>query len=188
VRAIFLDRDGVINQNRVGHVTAWGEFRLLPGALEGMALLTQRGFRIFVVTNQACINRGLVERTTVDAIHLRLAQIARDYGARIDDIRLCPHRPDEGCGCRKPQPGMLLDLARQHDIDLSRATIIGDALSDIAAGRAAGCSAMLVRSGRGCEQEAMIGAGSPQPDSIAADLLAAARSLCSRREELPTLC
>ncbi len=185
---LFLDRDGVINENRANHVTTWAKFRLLPGALEAMALLTRHGFRIFVVTNQACINRGLVERTTVDAIHLRLTQIAREHGARIEDVRLCPHRPDEGCDCRKPRPGMLLDLAHTYGFDPGCATIIGDALSDLAAGRAVGCAAVLVRSGRGEQQAALLGQSAPQPDYIAADLLDAARWLCGRREEVPLLC
>ncbi|MEI7645204.1 MAG: HAD-IIIA family hydrolase [Chloroflexales bacterium] len=188
MHAIFLDRDGVINENRADHVAVWGQFRILPGALEALALLSQRGFRIFIVTNQACINRGLVERTTVDAIHLRLAQMAQDHGARIDDIRLCPHRPDEGCSCRKPQPGMLLDLAREHKINFGRTTMIGDALSDIAAGRAVGCQTVLVRSGRGADQCRMLTGGAPQPDYIAADLLAASRWLCDQCETVPTLC
>ncbi|MEI8305826.1 MAG: HAD-IIIA family hydrolase [Chloroflexales bacterium] len=188
MRAIFLDRDGVINENRADHVAAWEQFLLIPGSLEALAVLTQCGFRIFIVTNQACINRGLVERTTVDAIHRRLAQIAQDHGARIDDVRLCPHRPDEGCRCRKPQPGMLLDLAREHVIDFARTTMIGDALSDIAAGRAVGSQTVLVRSGRGVEQYRMLADGAPQPDYVAADLLAASRWLCDQREIALTLC
>jgi len=188
VRVVFLDRDGVINENRANYVTSWGEFRLLQGSLEALALLTRCGYRIFIVTNQACINRGLVERTTVDAIHLRLAQIAQDHGARINDVRLCPHRPDENCRCRKPQPGMLLDLAHQYNIDLDHATFIGDALSDVAAGRAVGCQTVLVRSGRGAEQCRMLTNDTPQPDFIAADLLTASRWLCGRRETVLTPC
>ncbi len=177
-RDIFLDRDGVINANRDDHVKSWHEFRFLPGALEGLRLLTEHGYRIFIVTNQAAINRGLIARATLEEIHQRMVRTAAAYGARIAGIRCCPHRPDEACACRKPQPGMLLDLAAAYSIDLGQTYLVGDAHSDIAAGQAAGCRTVLVLSGRTPRES--LDVGRAHPDHVAADLLDAARWLCAQ--------
>jgi D-glycero-D-manno-heptose 1,7-bisphosphate phosphatase len=177
-RNVFLDRDGVINENRVDHVKTWDEFRWLPGALEGLRLLTEHGFRIFIVTNQAAVNRGLMTSTTLADIHRRMISIAASHGAIITGIRVCPHRPEEACDCRKPRPGMLLDLAREYQVDLSAAYMIGDAPSDIAAGQAAGCRTILVLSGRTQLDHPEL--RSHPPMHIAANLLDAARWLCAR--------
>ena len=150
--AVFLDRDGVINENRADHVKCWAEFRFLPGAPDAIARLSRAGVRIFVITNQAIINRGMVSREAVDQINSQMAAEVERHGGRIDAIAYCPHRPEEGCGCRKPQPGLLLDLARRHGLDLRATVVIGDALSDVEAGIAAGCRAILVLTGRGPEQ------------------------------------
>ncbi|MCS6881943.1 MAG: HAD family hydrolase [Oscillochloridaceae bacterium] len=177
-RNVFLDRDGVINENRADHVKSWDEFRWLPGALEGLRLLTKHGFRIFIVTNQAAVNRGLMTHSALAEIHHRMMSIAASYGASITDLRFCPHRPDEACGCRKPRPGMLLDLAREYQVELSTAYMIGDAPSDIATGQAAGCQTILVLSGRSQPDHPEL--HRHPPTHIAANLLDAARWLCSR--------
>lgn len=179
-RSVFLDRDGVINANRADHVTSWREFELLPGALEGLRLLTEYRYRIFVVTNQAAVNRGLISRAGLEAIHRRMVRLAEAHGAQIAGVRYCPHRPDEACACRKPQPGMLLSLAAEQGIALGECFIIGDALSDIAAGHAAGCRTVLVRSGRGRAQLQHPDAARQRPDHVAEDLLDAARWLCAQ--------
>lgn len=183
-RNVFLDRDGVINENRVDHVKRWAEFRWLPGALEGMRLLTEHGFRIFIVTNQAAVNRGLITHSDLAEIHRRMIIIAAAHGATIAGLRFCPHRPDEACGCRKPRPGMLLDLAREHQVDLTAAYMIGDAPSDIAAGQAAGCRTILVLSGRTALDHP--GVQDHPPTHIAASLLDAARWLCARTARVPS--
>lgn len=175
---IFLDRDGVINANRDDHVKSWHEFHFLPGALEGLRLLTEYGYRIFIVTNQAAINRGLLAPATLEQIHQRMVQTAAAHGAAIAGIRYCPHRPDEACGCRKPQPGMLLSLAAEHGIDLEQTYLVGDACSDIAAGQAAGCRTVLVLSGRTPRESPDF--WRTRPDHVAEDLLEAARWLCAQ--------
>lgn len=179
--AVFLDRDGVINQNREDHVKSWDEFRFLPGALEALQLLTRHGFRIFVVTNQACVHRGLITVAELEAIHRRMGRAAQLGGASITDIRYCPHCPEEGCQCRKPQPGMLLDLALTHDVNLGETYMVGDALTDVAAGQSAGCQTILVRTGRGAEQLARDEPSACQPDVITSNLLSAAMWLCGRK-------
>ena len=182
---VFLDRDGVINENRDDHVKSWSEFRFLPGALDALRMLTRQRFRIFVVTNQACVNRGLASPSTINDIHRRMSYTARSHGARIEDVRFCPHRPDEACHCRKPHPGMLLDLALTHGLSLSRAYLVGDAASDIAAGRAVGCKTVMVRTGRGARQLAAGAAAVYQPEAVADDLLAASRWICAQETARP---
>ncbi len=173
MRTIVLDRDGVINENRSDHVKKWSEFRFLPGVPEAIARLNQVGIPVFVITNQAIINRRMVPKATVQAINARMVQELRRLGARIEAVACCPHRPDERCGCRKPRPGLLYDLAEQFGLDLSDAVVIGDALSDVEAGKAAGCETILVLTGRGREQlaEAMLSGRSDF--RVASDLSAA---------------
>jgi D-glycero-D-manno-heptose 1,7-bisphosphate phosphatase len=176
---VFLDRDGVINENRDDYVKSWNEFRFLPRALDALRMLTAAGCRIFVVTNQAGVHRGLLSRGTLDGIHRRLRAVAGAAGAQIEGVRYCPHRPDENCSCRKPNPGMLLDLARVHGVSLSQSFMVGDAASDVVAGQRAGCRTILVRTGRGVEQLAAMSRHSTGPDLVAHDIFDAARAICT---------
>jgi D-glycero-D-manno-heptose 1,7-bisphosphate phosphatase len=175
MRAVFLDRDGVINYNRADHVKSWAEFQFLPGALTALRLLTNAGFRIFIITNQAAVGRGLMSLEALEDIHTRLRAIADHHGANIEDIRYCPHTPEERCHCRKPQPGMIEELARQYQIDYRKTFLIGDALTDIAAGQQMGCQTILVKSGRGAAESQKTELRRFQPTYIADDLLAASR-------------
>ncbi|WP_448592659.1 D-glycero-beta-D-manno-heptose 1,7-bisphosphate 7-phosphatase [Thermoflexus hugenholtzii] len=152
MRAIFLDRDGVICENRPDHVKSWAEFQFLPGVLSALRRLAQAPLAIVVVTNQAIIRRGLVPASVVEEIHERMAWHVRQAGGRLDAVYYCPHRPDEGCFCRKPQPGLLFQAAWDLGLELGRSYLIGDALTDIEAARAAGCQPLLVRTGRGAIQ------------------------------------
>src|SRR5690349_15225055 len=101
---VFVDRDGVINANRVDHVTSWETFKFLPGALDALRLLTRAGIRLAIITNQAIINRGVVPRAVLDDIHRRMLAQIELAGGQIDAVEVCPHRPDELCACRKPEP------------------------------------------------------------------------------------
>ncbi len=151
-RAIFIDRDGVICRNRNDHVKSWKEFVFLPGALEALAQLAHSNLPIVVVTNQAIINRGIVPAEVVEDIHARMVQAIEAAGGRIDRVVYCPHRPDEHCACRKPQPGMLLKAAYDLKLDLSQSYFVGDAEADMLAGQAVGCRRYLVLTGRGRQQ------------------------------------
>lgn len=150
--AVFLDRDGVINENRVDYVKSWEEFVFLPNVFEPLRQLAQNGLLTIVVTSQSAINRGLVLRERVEAIHRQMCEVVSRNGGRIDAVFTCPHRPDENCRCRKPEPGLLLEAAERFDLDLPRSYLIGDALCDIAAGLAVGCRSILVLTGQGWEQ------------------------------------
>jgi D-glycero-D-manno-heptose 1,7-bisphosphate phosphatase len=170
MRAIFLDRDGVISENRDDHVKSWDEFRFLPGALEAIALLRESGFRVFVVTNQAIVNRGVVSAEVIDDIHARMLWQVVQHGGFIDDIQYCPHDYGENCHCRKPRPGMITALAAKWNIDLSQSYIIGDAWTDIAAGRTANCRCIMVRTGRGTQHLNLPEAQRYTAHYVAADL------------------
>jgi D-glycero-D-manno-heptose 1,7-bisphosphate phosphatase len=152
-RAVFLDRDGVICWNRYDHVKSWDEFEFLPGVREALARLAGSDLCIVVVTNQAVVNRGMATLSAIEEIHTRMVSEIEQAGGRVDKVMFCPHRPDQGCECRKPKPGMLLKAAAQLDLDLTGSYTVGDACSDVMAGRAAGCArCYLALTGRGVEQ------------------------------------
>lgn len=150
--AIFLDRDGVINANRPDNVKRWEEFVFLPGALEALRAMRSWPAAIIVVTNQAIIGRGRVAVAVVEDIHVRMLREINATGGRVDAVYLCPHRPEEGCDCRKPKPGLLLRAGRDLNLDLGRSVFVGDAISDAQAALAAGVTPFRVDSGRGAEQ------------------------------------
>jgi D-glycero-D-manno-heptose 1,7-bisphosphate phosphatase len=151
-RAIFIDRDGVICRNRDDYVKSWEEFVFLPGVLSGLARLARLDLDIVIITNQSIINRLMVPVEVVEDIHSRMVRAIEVAGGRIDRVMTCPHRPEDHCTCRKPQPGLLLAAAEEAGLDLSHSYMIGDAESDMLAGQAAGCRLYLVLTGRGWRQ------------------------------------
>lgn len=148
VPAIFLDRDGVLNRERRDYVRDWSQLEFLPGALDAVRALTALALPLIIVTNQSVIGRGLASAAAVVEIHERMREAIERAGGRIDALYCCPHHPAEGCACRKPRPGMLLQAAREHGLDLPRSLFIGDSYTDHLAAQAAGCRSLLVRSGR----------------------------------------
>lgn len=176
--AVFLDRDGVINANleRDGKPvapTTLDEFRLLPGVEDAVRRLKSAGYLIIVCTNQPDVATGRTLRSTVDAMH----EIVRAK-LNVDDIKICFHTDVDGCECRKPKPGMLLDAARERSIDLSKSYFVGDRWRDIVAGRAAGCLTIFVD--YGYEQE-----GPNEPNHVVASLSEAANVILNREPALP---
>ncbi|MGK9253559.1 D-glycero-alpha-D-manno-heptose-1,7-bisphosphate 7-phosphatase [Paenibacillus humicus] len=146
-KAVFLDRDGVVNEmntGRVRQVNGPDDVHLLPGTAEAIRGLAEAGYRVYVVTNQGGVGLGYMSLADLEAVHERLEELLAEKGARLDGIAFCPHKPDYGCACRKPQPGMLLELAKRHRLSLSESYMIGDRESDIAAGRAAGTRTIRV--------------------------------------------
>lgn len=148
-RAVFLDRDGVINKNRPDNVKIWDEFEFELGAQEALARLGATDFQIAVISNQSGIGRGQMTSATVDAIHLQMIQMLARIGGRIDGIYYCPHRPEDGCTCRKPSPELLLRARDELNLDLPHSYFIGDWVDDVRAARSAGVTPVLVLSGRG---------------------------------------
>lgn len=140
-KAVFLDRDGVINRKAPGegYVTRWEDMRFLPGVAESIALLNRVGFQVIVVSNQRCVAKGLVTSEALDGVHRRMCDWFAAAGARIDAVYYCPHEEEPPCTCRKPKPGMLLAAAREHHIDLAASWMVGDSDIDVEAGKNAGC-------------------------------------------------
>ncbi len=155
-RAVFLDRDGVINRNRSDYVKSWDEFEFLNGSLSALARLARSDWQIIVVTNQSAIGRKLVTRDQVEEIHLRMRERVVEAGGRIDAILYCPHHPDDGCACRKPLPGLILEAGRERNLDLASCVLVGDSFDDMRAALAAGCTPLLVRTGRGADAVAQL--------------------------------
>lgn len=153
-RAIFLDRDGVINVNRPDYVKSWDEFVFLPRALDALKRLALSEFVIVVTTNQSVIARGMASAATVRDIHARMVAEVRRAGGRIDAVYYCPHLPGDKCDCRKPQPGLYRRAARDGNLDLPRSIVIGDAFTDVAAALAISARPILVLTGRGQTQHA----------------------------------
>jgi D-glycero-D-manno-heptose 1,7-bisphosphate phosphatase len=172
-RAVFLDRDGTLNVEKK-YLFRVEDWEWIPGAVEAIRLLSELGYELVVVTNQAGVARGYYTATDVEQLHRFVADDLASHGLSIAAFHHCPHHPDFGdvrqCDCRKPGAGMLLAAATNLEIDLSRSWMIGDKLIDIEAGRKAGTRSILVRTGYGRGEEARAG------DTIVVeDVLAAAR-------------
>ncbi len=179
--AIFLDRDGVLIENRDQYVRSWDDVAFFSYTFEAMRRVAGWPHAFVVVSNQAGVGKGLIDYAVAEAINLRVAATVGEQGGRIDRAYFCPHRADAGCDCRKPKPGMLLRAARELDLDLARSWMIGDNLTDMQAGSAAGTRRMLVRSGLGDAQLATGQEAAPETVSFEiADNLAEALDRIAR--------
>ena len=146
--AVFIDRDGVINQDSSAYIKSWAEFHFLPRSLQALSKLNRHHFRSFLITNQSAINRKMITLETLMQIHRNMMADIVAAGGRIDDIFFCPHLPQEGCNCRKPKPGLILAAQKKYDIHLTSSYTIGDSAKDIICARQAGCGfALLVKTG-----------------------------------------
>jgi D-glycero-D-manno-heptose 1,7-bisphosphate phosphatase len=146
-KAVFLDRDGVINEvlsNRVKFVNKPEQLYLLEGVGEGIKLLNDCGFFVFVVTNQGGVGLGFMKEAMLIKIHEKMKEAIGEFGGKIDDISYCPHKPHAGCACRKPEPEMLHKLAEKHQVSLKESYMIGDRDVDIFAGKKAGTKTILI--------------------------------------------
>ena len=169
--AIYLDRDGVINANRPDYVKSWDEFTWLPRSLEALQLLARLGRPVVVVTNQSAIGRGIVSHREIAGINARMQKQVEAIGGRIDRVLYCPHRPEDECNCRKPQPGMILSAAAHLGIDPHLSFMVGDAMTDVLAAQAAGCLPIIVQTGRGREQLRLLRQNRIKGYYVASDLL-----------------
>ncbi len=146
-KVVFLDRDGVINKKpkQADYVKNWNEFIFLKGAILAIKLLNDKGYKIYLISNQAGIARGVMTTQDLNLIHKNLKAELKKYGAKIDGIFYCPHGWNDNCDCRKPKPGLLYKASQKHYINLTKAVFIGDDKRDMEAGRTAGCKTILVR-------------------------------------------
>jgi D-glycero-D-manno-heptose 1,7-bisphosphate phosphatase len=169
--AVFLDRDGTVIEE-VGYLNHLDRVAFFPWSVDAVRVLNEAGFLVVIVTNQAGVARGYFDEALVEETHALIDRRLRAGGARIDAYYYCPHHPTAAveayrvaCDCRKPQTGMLLRAAREHDVDLRRSFVVGDRWLDVRMGQTAGAKTVLVRTGYGLDEEA-------QPDGISADLVA----------------
>jgi len=149
MKLVILDRDGTINHDSDNHIRSPEEWRAIKGSLEAIARLTQADYHVVVATNQSGIARGFFDTKTLFAIHEKLARELAQVGGRIDAFFFCPHAAAAGCPCRKPQPGMLLEVGRRFNVSLADTYMVGDAQRDLEAAAAAGARPVLVLTGKG---------------------------------------
>ena len=151
MKLVILDRDGTVNEDSDDYIKSPEEWRPIKGSLEAIARLTQADYRVVVATNQSGIARGLFDTRTLFAIHDTMLRALAQHGGRIDAFFFCPHAPEAGCHCRKPQPGMLLEVARRFNVPLDQAYMVGDTQRDLEAAAAAGARPVLVLTGKGAQ-------------------------------------
>jgi D-glycero-D-manno-heptose 1,7-bisphosphate phosphatase len=184
LKTVFLDRDGVINEDSPDYIRCWAEFHFIPGSLDAIARLTRSGCSVIIITNQSVINRRMVALTELESMHRKLCQAVSGGGGRITDIFYCPHRPDEDCNCRKPKPGLIFAARDRYRIDLSSAVMVGDSVKDILAGQAAGCGrTVLVKTGNGINAIQTLEQTGQSPDHVATDLDRAARWILDQHRQ-----
>jgi D-glycero-D-manno-heptose 1,7-bisphosphate phosphatase len=183
IAAVFLDRDGTINEE-VGYLDHLDKLQMIPGAAEAIRMINDSGMKTVVVTNQSGIGRGFFSESFVGEVHTRLQKILKGKGAFIDAFYFCPHHPTEGkgayltaCDCRKPKPGLLLRAADDMDIDLGQSYMVGDMPRDVETARRVGAKGILVRTGYGGEQRI----GEVRPDYLAENLLDAIKWILKDR-------
>jgi histidinol-phosphate phosphatase family protein len=174
---VFLDRDGTLVVDR-GYTHRTEDYARLPGALEGLALLRDAGYRLAIATNQSGIARGYYSQADFEAFQRVLERDFAAGGVRFDATYFCPHLPDAGCSCRKPRPGMLERARRDLGADLLRSFVVGDRALDAELARNAGCRAILVSTGPEPPRPADL----PTDVPLAADLVAAARVILGGRD------
>jgi D-glycero-D-manno-heptose 1,7-bisphosphate phosphatase len=148
VKIIVVDRDGTLNELRDEHIHSPDDWQAIEGALEAIARLHQAGWHVVVATNQSGLGRGLMEMSTLNAIHQKMNEQLAQVGGRIDAVFFCPHAPEDQCSCRKPLPGLFQDIAERMGVEPAEMYAVGDSLRDIQAARNAGCKTHLVLSGR----------------------------------------
>jgi D-glycero-D-manno-heptose 1,7-bisphosphate phosphatase len=151
MQLVILDRDGVINEDSPAYVKSPEEWIPIPGSLEAIARLHRAGWHVVVATNQSGIARRLFDPDTLVRIHEKMRRCVAEAGGHIEAIFFCPHGPHDDCNCRKPRPGLLLDIARRLRIGLQGVPAIGDSLNDVDAARAAGAYPILVKTGKGAD-------------------------------------
>lgn len=180
MRAIFIDRDGVINKDpggwtRYNYVTEWKDFHFIPGAIAALKILKKKGVKVIVASNQGGVNKGYYTQDTLNEINNLMLEEIKRRGGEIEEVFYCIHKDEDNCDCRKPKPGMLETAAKKYGIDPKTTYFIGDASKDILAGRKIGCKTILVLSGKSSRND--IEGWEDKPDYVFADLLEAVKWL-----------
>ena len=175
MKLVILDRDGVINQDSDQFIKNTTEWKAIPGSLEAIAKLNHAGYRVVVASNQSGIGRGLLDMGALNAINDKMYRLLAQVGGRIDALFYCPHAAEANCDCRKPKPGMFVDIAQRFNVDLAGVPAIGDSLRDLQAAVTVGAQPMLVLTGKGSKTEAT--GGLPNGTPVFKDLAEAVRNI-----------
>ncbi|OWP48704.1 D-glycero-beta-D-manno-heptose 1,7-bisphosphate 7-phosphatase [Pseudomonas nitroreducens] len=176
MKLLILDRDGVINQDSDAYIKSLDEWIPIPGAIAAIARLSQAGWTVAVATNQSGIARGYYDLAILDSMHQRLRELVAEQGGELGVVVYCPHGPDEGCDCRKPKPGMLLQIAQHYGVELRGTWFVGDSRGDLDAALAVDCQPVLVKTGKG---ERTLTKPLPEGTLVFDDLAAVADQLLS---------
>ena len=175
MKLVILDRDGTINHDSDHYIKSLDEWRPIKGSIEAIARLTQADYRVVVATNQSAISRGLITTRGLFEIHEALQRAAVQAGGRVDAFFFCPHTETANCECRKPKPGMLLEVAQRFNVSLKDTYMVGDSLKDVQAATAAGAKPVLVLTGKG--KKTQTDGKLPQGTQVFPDLAAFAEHL-----------
>jgi D-glycero-D-manno-heptose 1,7-bisphosphate phosphatase len=182
MRAVFLDRDGVINKypGDKSYVSSWKEFKFLPRVKPAIAKLYKSGFKIFVISNQAGVGKGLFTQDALDRITANMLRSIERSQGRIKAVYYCTHRKEENCPCRKPKSGLIDIARRKYPLDLKKSFFIGDTIRDVDTAKAAGCKSILVLSGK--EKLSNRSKWEPQPDFVFKDLFKATEFIINQKK------
>lgn len=182
-KVVFLDRDGVINYDSPDYIKSLTEFKFIPGSIQAIRDLTLNGFTSIVISNQSALARKMISPEKIDAIHEVMKNAISSEDGKITDIFFCPHMPDEGCACRKPEPGLIFQAQRKYDIELARTVMVGDSPKDIQCARNAGCGlAVLVKSGKDRDVEKVLKTKQIFADHVAENLHEAVKWILAQRD------
>jgi len=179
-KVIFLDRDGVINKDLLGdYVKNWDEFDFLPGSLDAIKKLSQQGYKIFVISNQAGVSKGKYSLDDLEHMTENMLEEIESYGGKIEEVMYCTHKDEDECECRKPKTGMLDYLVKKHNLEFDRSDsfFIGDGKMDIEAGKSFGLKTILLLSGKSKTKD--VKSWKYKPDYIKNDLCKAIEFLLS---------
>lgn len=156
MKLIILDRDGVVNHDSDDYIKSPDEWQPIDGSLEAIARLNHAGYAVAIASNQSGLARGYFDIEVLAAMHKKMDELLAKIGGRIDAVFYCPHGPDDACHCRKPKPGMLLDIGQRFNVPLKQVIFIGDSIADITAANNANAQAVLVRTGKGIKAEKIL--------------------------------
>lgn len=187
MRFIFIDRDGVINKDpggwtKAGYVTEWKDFHFVPGTLEALRILKDKGIKVIVASNQGGVNKGFYTKERLNRINSLMLKEIRKSGADIEEVFYCIHRDEDNCNCRKPKPGMLETAAKKYGINPKETYFVGDDKKDIIAGKKIGCKTVLVLSGKSSKKD--VKDWQEKPDYIFKDLLEAVKGITEIMEKV----
>ena len=181
MKLVILDRDGTINEDSLDYIKTVDEWVPLPGALQAIARLNHAGWHVVVASNQSGLGRGLFDVATLNAMHAKMNKLLAAEGGRVDAVFYCPHAPDEGCHCRKPEAGLFEQIGERYGIDLKGVPTVGDTVRDVIAGVVCGCEPHLVLTGKGAAYRGhKLPPDFPNGTQVHADLAAFADFLLAR--------